>query len=271
MKIIVLMGSPRRKDSYNVCRQIEKETQKNNEAEFEYVYLKDYRIEDCKGCCLCFQKGESLCPCKDDIQLIKEKLINADGIIFASPVYAYQVPAPMKRVIDRLAYLFHRQELIGKPALIVVTTEGSGHRQVSKYLKMTVSGWGCNLVETINIISLMYFENREKGSVWGYREDYHKKSIEKIQASARKFMETINWKEKSTPTFYDILMFQCLRSKTLASQADYDFWEKRGWLYMDYFYEAKIGILKRGFGKILRIVIDSIGKKMLGQSEIKNF
>ena len=267
MKIVVLMGSPRKKDSCNVCKQIEALSQGNLAVEFEYIYLKDYQIEDCRGCSLCFQKSESLCPCKDDLYQIKEKLLNADGIIFASPVYAYQVPAPMKRLIDRLAYLFHRQELIGKPALIVVTTDGSGHKQVSKYLKMTATGWGCNLIGIINIISLMFFENREQGSVFGYREEYHRKCVVKIEGLTKKFMDAVNGKEKPSPTFYNIFMFQCLRSKTLTSQADYDFWEQRGWLNSDYFYDVPIGILKKGFGCFLRIIIDSISKRMINHLE----
>ncbi len=265
MKVHVLMGSPRKGDSYNVCKLIEETANKISGAEFEYIYLNDYKIEDCKGCNQCFQRSEDLCPCKDDLNQIKEKLICTDGIIFASPVYAYQVPAPLKRVIDRLAYLFHRQELIGKPTLTVVTTEGSGHKQVSRYLKMTASGWGCRLIGTINIISLMFFEKNNQHSVWGYNRNYHNKSVKKIESLTREFIEAMNGKSPFTPTFYDIFLFQCLRSKTITSKADYAFWEQRGWLDMDYFYEVKTGILKRSFGSLLRIVIDIIGKRMVKQ------
>lgn len=110
MKVIVLMGSPRKRDSYNVCKLIEAKLKKSCIVEFKYIFLNDYLIQDCKGCDMCFKKSEKLCPCKDDLYKIKDKLLNANGIIVASPVYAYQVPAPLKRLIDSLSYLFHRQE-----------------------------------------------------------------------------------------------------------------------------------------------------------------
>lgn len=262
MKVVVLIGSPRKKDSYNVCKLIEEKVAKSCNVEFEYIFLKDYVIEDCKGCSMCFRKSEELCPCKDDLYKIKEKLINADGIIFASPVYAYQVPAPLKRVIDRLAYLFHRQELIGKPALTVVTTGGGGHKQVSKYLKMTVCGWGCNLVGAINIISPMFFESTTENSAWGYDKDYYKTSCNKIEKYSQSFMNLLATNTLHTPTFYDIFMFNCLRSKTFTSQADYDFWEKKGWLDSNYFYNVNINFFKRGFGYMLKALINILGRKL---------
>jgi multimeric flavodoxin WrbA len=40
MKIIVLMGSPRKKDSYNMCKLIEANLSKSCTTEFEYIFLK---------------------------------------------------------------------------------------------------------------------------------------------------------------------------------------------------------------------------------------
>jgi multimeric flavodoxin WrbA len=266
MKVVVLMGSPRKKDSYTICKRIEENLQKKYPIEFEYIFLKDYKIEDCKGCNLCFKKSENLCPCKDDIPKIKEKLLNADGIIFAAPVYAYQVPAPLKRFIDRLSYLFHRQELIGKPALTVVTTGGGGHKQVSQYLKMTVCGWGCNLIGAITIISPMFFENTEEKLAWGYNESYHKTNVQKIEKLSKDFIKIIADKKPTLPTFYDIFMFNCLRSKTFTSQADYDFWKKKQWLDSDYFYDVPMSFPKKYFGRLLKSIIILLVRNLKAKS-----
>jgi multimeric flavodoxin WrbA len=112
MKIVVIMGSPRKKDSYEICKKIEKELiSLDNEAEFDYIYLSKQNIQDCKGCCICFQKSELGCPCRnDDLNSMKERIFSADGLIIASPVYAYQITAQLKRFIDRMSYQFHRQE-----------------------------------------------------------------------------------------------------------------------------------------------------------------
>ena len=45
---------------------------------------------------------------KDDALMIREEMLNADGLIFVSPVYAHQVTALMKNFIDRFAYVLHR-------------------------------------------------------------------------------------------------------------------------------------------------------------------
>lgn len=57
MRISVIMGSPRKKDSYRICKLIEGYFTDTSNAEFEYLFLKDYHIMDCKGCDQCFQGG----------------------------------------------------------------------------------------------------------------------------------------------------------------------------------------------------------------------
>lgn len=261
MKIAVLMGSPRKKDSYNVCRSIQESLQSDHNIEFQYIFLKDYRVEDCKGCDICFKRSESLCPCKDDLQNIKQKLLEADGIILAAPVYAYQVPSPLKKVIDRFSYLFHRQELVGKPVITVVTTGGGGHKQVSSYLKMTLCGWGCNLIGGINIISPMFFESTDEKSAWGFNRKYYEANVKKIKRLSKRFINAIEDNRAHIPTFYDIFMFNCLRSKTFTSQADYDYWNKRGWLKSEYFYDVRLNLLKKVFGFSLKKLINFAGRK----------
>lgn len=260
MKVLVLMGSPRKKDGYHICKQIEDQINQREEVEFEYVFLKALNIEECRGCDQCFQKGEAHCPIKDDISLIRQKLIDADGIIFASPVYAYQVTGTFKKMVDRLAYLFHRPELVGKPALTVVTTGGGGQKDVSKFLKMTACGWGCNLVDKIEVISSMFFYEKGKNSF--FRQKYHDRVSDGINTTAMNFLTTINSKTLPTPGFYNIYMFNGLRSKTFTSTADRIYWESKGWLDAAYYYETKINPVKRLFGYSLDYLIKSMWKKM---------
>lgn len=259
MKVLVLMGSPRKKDSYNVCKIIEEKINLKTEAEFEYLYLKNMNIEDCKGCDLCFNKGEKYCSINDDLKVIKQKMLEADGIIFACPVYAYQVTAPFKRMIDRFSYLFHRQELVGKPALIVVTTGGGGQKQVKDYLKMTVCGWGCNLVNSIEVISPKFFNKAEHINVSAKK--YVDKMSKHINNSANQFFEYMNHKKLPSPSLYSIFMFNALRSKTYFYKADYEFWQERGWLDAEYFYATPINPIYRVLGYITKRMIQASVKK----------
>ena len=53
------------------------------DVEFEYLMLPDVGLEPCRGCFACFERGEERCPIRDD----------ADGVIFASPVYGLAITA----------------------------------------------------------------------------------------------------------------------------------------------------------------------------------
>lgn len=263
MKISILMGSPRKKDSYRICKLIEESFSHGSDFEFEYIFLKDFRVEDCRGCDRCFRKSEAHCPCADELPDILEKLLQSDGIIFVSPVYACQVTGTMKRVLDRLSYLFHRQQFVGKPALTVLTTGGGGQRPTGAYLKMTACGWGCNLVGEIAVISPLFFEDKNSPSAWGYSAKYHDKSLAAIQKLSGEFERAVLAKKPPVPTFYDIFMFQCLRSKTFVSKTDYDFWEQKGWLRSSYFYSTKLSPAKTLFARMMKGYVDSAAKKML--------
>jgi multimeric flavodoxin WrbA len=73
-------------------------------VETEIVDLSRLHIEDCKGCHVCFlqARGASFCPViHDDMTSIYRKLVEADGIIAASPVHWWSSTAKMRRFIDR--------------------------------------------------------------------------------------------------------------------------------------------------------------------------
>ena len=59
MKVLAIMGSPRKKgNTYKVSRMVEESMKKLGKVEFEYVFLKDLNIKTCLGCQVCFNKGE---------------------------------------------------------------------------------------------------------------------------------------------------------------------------------------------------------------------
>lgn len=265
MNVLVVLGSPRKKDSYLICKEIEHELEKyDSTINVEYLQLSGSNIMECKGCSICFQKSELLCPCKeDDIPLIMEKMKKADAIIISSPVYAYQVTGQMKKFIDRLSYLFHRQELCGKPVVILITTDGGGSKQVYKYLKMTVSGWAMDLIGNIQIISPMYFENREPKGVFEYDKNTYLKGQKNIRNISKKLYETLSQHNKKVPSYYDIFMFNCLRTKIYTSSADRRYWKDKGWIEAPYFYDVEMNPLKNLFGRVMKGLIHLLVKRYL--------
>lgn len=78
-KITALIGSAQKKATYEAVREFERNLKSLTEIELEYVFLADYQIEFCRGCKLCFNKGEKFCPLHDDRDVIIDKLIHSDG------------------------------------------------------------------------------------------------------------------------------------------------------------------------------------------------
>ena len=72
--------------------------------EVELVSLKDKTIAFCKGCLACQQTGH--CVIKDDANAIADKMLEADVIAWATPIYYYEMSGQMKTMIDRANSLF---------------------------------------------------------------------------------------------------------------------------------------------------------------------
>ena len=74
--------------------------------EVECVTLKDKTIGFCKGCLACQKLGR--CVIDDDANDITEKLLNAEVVVWATPIYYYEMSGQMKTVIDRANSLYSR-------------------------------------------------------------------------------------------------------------------------------------------------------------------
>ena len=121
MKVLAIIGSPRKGHTYHIVQQIERQMAQVPGMEFEYVFLSQLNLQPCRGCYVCQSRGEQYCPIKDDLPVLVQKLQEADGVIFASPAYTGNVPALVKNLMDRMAYTAHRPAFLGKPAMLVAT------------------------------------------------------------------------------------------------------------------------------------------------------
>ena len=99
-KVLILSSSPRRGgNSDTLCDEFMRGATESDH-EVEKIFLRDKTIHYCTGCSTCslYQKP---CPQKDDAAEIIEKMVNADVIVMATPVYFYTMSAQMKTLIDR--------------------------------------------------------------------------------------------------------------------------------------------------------------------------
>ena len=104
-KVLILSSSPRRGgNSDTLCDEFMRGAiESGNEA--EKVFLRDKTIHYCTGCSTC-SLHEKPCPQKDDAAEIIEKMVVADVIVMATPVYFYTMSAQMKTLIDRCCSLY---------------------------------------------------------------------------------------------------------------------------------------------------------------------
>ena len=72
--------------------------------EVEYISLKGKEIKYCIGCLACQTKG--VCVLKDDVAEIMAKVKDAEVLVFATPIYYYEMAGQMKTLLDRLNPLF---------------------------------------------------------------------------------------------------------------------------------------------------------------------
>ncbi len=115
MKVLGLFGSPRRGGNTDLLLEEALKGAQTEGAEVERLYLTDFNIIPCRECLQCYNEGN--CIILDDMQKIYPKLLEADVIILASPVFFYNVTAWAKALIDRCQALWSRKYVLKDTSL----------------------------------------------------------------------------------------------------------------------------------------------------------
>lgn len=106
-KIVVLNGSPRVKGcTAALVEEIVKGAGEQG-AEVKLFNVNNMTIKGCQSCYACRPEGR--CSLQDDMQELYGEIAEAQGIVFATPVYMWQMTAQLKLVLDRL-YPFLRND-----------------------------------------------------------------------------------------------------------------------------------------------------------------
>ena len=111
MKVYAINGSPRK--NKNTAKLLQKalagvkESAKDTEIETEVINLYDLNYTGCKSCFACKRlggKSYGKCAVKDDIQEVLEKVSQADGLIFGSPIYFGTITGQLQSFLERLIF-----------------------------------------------------------------------------------------------------------------------------------------------------------------------
>jgi len=248
-KATAFIGTETRRATYRAVQEFEKELKRHGEVDFEYVFLNDYRLEFCRGCKLCFNKGEEYCPLKDDRDLLLQKIERSDGIIFATPNYAFQVSARMKNLFDRLAYIDHRPRFFGKTCTSIVTQGFYGGSEILKYLGMTGENLGFHVSKGCCIKTLAPMTELQQQIL-----------VREVKKAAARFYREL-LRPVPPPSFFRLMIFRLSRTKIRfldQTYRDYNYYKDKGWLEADYYYTTSLGPAKRLAGNLF----DFLGQQL---------
>lgn len=118
MKVLALIGSPRKDSNTDILVDKFLEGSRSKGSLIDKLYLYEQRITPCVDCRSC-KKGDLICKVKDDMQKVYSFMDAADVIVFGTPVYWYGPSAPTKLVIDRMRPYGTNNKLRGKRAVLV--------------------------------------------------------------------------------------------------------------------------------------------------------
>ncbi len=97
--VLILSGSPRRGGNSDLlCDEFARGAQQAGHA-VEKLRVAELKIGYCRGCYACKKTGK--CAIDDDMAQVLQKMIDADVLVLASPVYFYSIDAQLKALIDR--------------------------------------------------------------------------------------------------------------------------------------------------------------------------
>ncbi len=101
-KVLIISSSPRRGGNSDLLCDKFAEGAAISGNHVEKVFLRDNEINYCTGCGYCNSNDYTSCAKHDDMAKILDMMIDADVIVFATPIYFYSISGQMKTFIDRI-------------------------------------------------------------------------------------------------------------------------------------------------------------------------
>jgi len=217
MNILIISSSPHKLKSRTFALANEVIKGLGDGAKTEVVHLCDMKIGFCASCDLCHAKLMQ-CAIKDDAEKILKKMLDADGIILASPNYINQVTASMKALFDRTSHFIHCKRLLGKYVAGVVTSGSGQNKEVVEYMKHYSNTCGAQFAGGVS--SGVPVDEKKKGEAF----ELGKSLIEAIK-DKKTFGDQAQFIESGKEHFKRIME---LRKNDWIEE--YQYWKDKGWL-----------------------------------------
>lgn len=242
-RVTVFVSSARKKNTYFSVEQFLDNLRALGEVESEIVVLSQYRLGFCRSCMMCFDKGEEFCPLKDDRDVLMDKIMMSDGVVFATPNYTFDMSGVMKAFLDRFGFVCHRPRYFGKTFTSIVTQGIGRGNEIVKYFDFIATIMGFNPVKGVCLTALNPRTEKEQRKIDRALTDLSKRFYARLEKPAH-----------PTPSLFMLMGFRMGRT-TIIQRADpgcrdYRYYSEKGWLESDYYYPTRLGVLKKAAGKL---------------------
>jgi NAD(P)H-dependent FMN reductase len=229
MKITVINGTEVMGCTHHIKESFLRHLRGGNEiTEF---YLPRDLPHFCSGCKNCFLKSERLCPHAKFVAPIWSALLDADLLVFASPVYALRTTAQMKSLLDHLCvhWMVHRPDdrMFDKKAVILTNAIGVFNSSAQRDIATSLMWLGVSDIRRLGVGLL-------EGVIWSELSDKRRNSITaKTKRLARRYQKAYaSRKGIKVSALFAVTrkMHQAVARKEATLSADNQHWVDKGWI-----------------------------------------
>lgn len=242
-KVLAVIGSPRKGETYKAVQRFEEELKKMIEVEFEYIMLSKVGLADCTGCHNCIVKGQEYCHEAAKVKELQEKMLAADGVILATPVYNQHVTAIMKKFLDYFTFLWHRPAMFGVK-VFGIASGGGMFDPVFKFLSMNSANWGAQWVGQLGVPHYESLTDKYKG-----------KMDRNLDKKVSEFILALNDKSLPRPSIGRLIWFNMWKMTAEASKThtvkDFEHWTDTGWFRKDYYYDTRVNPVSNAAARLV--------------------
>ena len=136
-RVIVISTSLRRGSNSDKLADSFIEGAKSSGNEVEKISLAGKNIQFCKGCLGCQKLGH--CIIDDDVNGIMSKVLTSDVVVWATPIYYYEMSGQMKTLIDRMNAMYEQDYQFRDVYLL--TTAAEEEEETPKRAEIGLTGW----------------------------------------------------------------------------------------------------------------------------------
>lgn len=259
-KLLAIIGSPRKGETYQAVENFVDVLNKAEEVDIEYIMLGKEGLSDCAGCHNCFIKGREYCKESAKVKEYQKKMLAADAVILATPVYNQNVTALMKKFLDYFTFLWHRPEMFGVK-FFGISSGGGMFKDVFRLLRINVESWGGTWIGALGV---PHYE--------ALQPKFKKKCDRDIQKKAELLLRGIGAGPKA-PGIGRLMMFNIWKMNAKACKdsipRDYEYWTENRLWDKDFYYPVRVSIFKKAAVACITGIAKRFMKKIyIGYDEV---